>query len=228
MKKITLTLAVICSTLFAKSQIHNVDSLVATLNLTGEHDPEILADTLTSSFKTDSEKVRAIYYWIGHNIGYDCHAFHLAKSNYNYNELYDERDARTLSKRKGVCEDYAALFYSMCKEAGVKCVVLTGYGAYDLKAAISMNSDGVLNLTHAWDAVKINGTWRLVDPTWASGYCDENVTKFTRAFTYSWFMVPAKEFLLSHFPDDSQWELINTPLDLKSWIKFVKKSYSLN
>jgi len=227
MKRIMLTLFICCSG-FVYAQRSNVDSLVSTLDFTGEHDPYILADTLTTAFKTDSEKVRAIYYWIGHNIAYDCHAFHLAQSNFNYNELYDERDARTLSKRKGVCEDYAALFYSMCKEVGVTCVVITGYGAYDVKAAISMNSDGVLNLTHAWDAVKINGTWRLVDPTWSSGYCDENVTKFTKAFTYSWFMVSPKDFLVSHLPDDSEWQLIDTSYDLKGWIQFVKKSYGVN
>jgi len=227
MKRIMLTLFICCSC-FVYAQRSNVDSLVSTLDFTGEHDPYILADTLTTAFKTDSEKVRAIYYWIGHNIAYDCHNAHLLKSNYNYNELNDEQDARTLAKRKGICDDYSKLFFSMCKEAGIQCVIIDGYGTSDLNDALSLQGEDKSGLHHAWNAVKINGTWRLVDPTWGSGYCDKGMTKFTRSFNYTWFFANSKDFLVSHLPDDSQWELVDTPLDLKGWIQFVKKSYGVN
>src|ERR1041385_7795700 len=53
----------------------NVDSVVKAMKIKSTRDTFLLADTLTLRVSTDSEKVRAIYYWIAQNISYDWKAF---------------------------------------------------------------------------------------------------------------------------------------------------------
>jgi hypothetical protein len=52
---------------------------------------------------------------------------------------------------------------------------------------------------HAWNAVKIEGSWRLVDVTWAS-----QVTGVREGF----FMVPPEQFIETHYPSHSDWQLL--------------------
>ena len=63
--------------------------------------------------------------------------------------------AGALLKKTAVCSGYALLFYRMCKEAGVPVRYITGYG-------IDFNGIGA----HAWNLVKVNGSWYNMDVTW--------------------------------------------------------------
>ena len=60
----------------------SVDGYVLLLNTEGQKgkDIETLSHLLTDSFENDSEKVRAIFYWMTQNIGYDCKRFHENRS----------------------------------------------------------------------------------------------------------------------------------------------------
>ncbi len=51
----------------------------------------------------------------------------------------------------GVCASYSAAFKLLCDEAGLDCIVVTGYleGTY----------------SHAWNKVKIDGEWQIIDVT---------------------------------------------------------------
>ena len=58
-----------------------------------------------------------------------------------------------------VCEGYANTFQLLATKSGVTSVVITGNVTY---------SDGS-SIGHAWNQVKINGTWKTVDVTWNDG-----------------------------------------------------------
>ncbi len=62
---------------------------------------------------------------------------------------------------------------------------------------------------HAWNAVKINGDWKLIDVTWAAGAATGNPPKFEFNFNDKYFFTDPDVFFLNHFPDDKRWLLTN-------------------
>lgn len=79
--------------------------------------------------------------------------------------VYDSRDNMypdgliTLQgTRHAVCSNYADLYRTMCEAIGINCKLAEG---------ITPNPDtGEMNMSHAWDAVFIDGKVYYVDPTW--------------------------------------------------------------
>lgn len=69
---------------------------------------------------------------------------------FDYDYTYESYTAYDMLKSgKGVCYSFASLFYKLCKKAGIPCVIV----------------NGVTDSYHAWNYVKIKGTWKLVDVT---------------------------------------------------------------
>src|SRR6185369_3946517 len=65
-----------------------------------------LEDYIKANFKTDSDKVRAIFIWTASNIQYDIdNMFAL-----NFHEKREEKACKSLKSKKGICENYAAIF----------------------------------------------------------------------------------------------------------------------
>ena len=65
-----------------------------------------------------------------------------------------------LRRRKGVCENFAAIFNDICLKAGLTSFVVSGY---------TKQSGAVDKTGHSWCAVFINKNWYLCDPTWDEG-----------------------------------------------------------
>lgn len=182
---------------------------------------DTLAKKITASWRTDTEKVRAIFRWVTENIEYDTELYHdttgiyksiwqesLGSGHPNTTEDYNNRIVtRTLTTKKAVCDGYSRLFKTLCDKANINCEIITGY--------IHWSSDPIgeiTNRTHAWNAVYIDGAWKLIDATWASGYSDFAVTKFTKSYNDFFFFTDPVEFFNDHYPDDPKWSLLpNTP-----------------
>ena len=210
-------------------KLSKIDSIVDTMNLKTEYEPSELAYSITEPFKTDSEKVRAIYYWITQNISYDYKTF-LDKSFLRYDiygketeeEYYYRRICHTIRIKKGVCEDYALLFQFLCKSSKISCEYVAGYGL-----TVRPNNLLKLSLTedcadHAWNAVQINKKWYLIDVTFASGYIDLNKIKFVKHRNDRYYLTPPKIFILDHHPADPKWQLIEKPLNINDFINNAK------
>lgn len=81
--------------------------------------------------------------------------------------VIDEENIRShsvygaLVDHRCVCEGYGMTMQLLLNELGVDCVTLTGT-SYDASANQSRD-DAVL---HLWNAVKLDGEWYHVDPTW--------------------------------------------------------------
>ena len=125
---------------------------------------QAVADLLSSldlSSKTDYQKIKAIYDYICSNITYD------------YDNLYDDSYTVThssyaaLINKKAVCQGYASLFYRLALEAGIDARVISG------------DSGG----PHAWNIVKIEGSYYNLDSTWDAGNTE-----------YEYFLKNAKDF----------------------------------
>lgn len=172
-----------------------------------------LAKDVTEPYETPDEKIQAIYYWVTHNIRYDYKKYEKSKKKkskkkkHTKKELKEQEDKdiwNTLSNKKGICGDYTAVFKAMCEGIGIQCKVVTGYA----KGPTKISS---LGEKHAWNAVYVNDNWFLVDPTFGSGYVDdENNFKFL--FEPSYLFPNPDAFKMNHHPSQEKWQITDSPL----------------
>ena len=155
-----------------------------------------LSSYLVKPFKNEDEKFAAIYFWVGKNIRYDVSQIDNGRKYFSTKELVNE----ALRYKKGVCQHYSELFNDLCRLANLESYVLTGYGKEKGK---------VMKLAHAWNAIKIDRNWYLIDATWGSGYIKQG--KYKRDFQLKYFMVKPDTFILDHIPFDPMWQLLDFP-----------------
>lgn len=172
-----------------------------------------LAHKLTGPYKQDLLKARVIFSWLAFNIRYDYKKYkdpppkpHFRAGTRQELErqmaAWEEEEIRaTLRKKKGVCADYSRLFQKMCESAGLESVIIGG----DSRRRKGGGS-------HAWNAVKIDGRWLLLDATWAAGVIDSDDERFEWKFSPGFFDTPPALFILNHLPDDEKWQLLGKPL----------------
>ena len=171
---------------------------------------ESLAAYLVKPARNDREKARSIYRWITENIDYNVEGFFAR--NLSSMKLRD-----LLENRISVCSGYSDLFQSLASEAGLEAVKISGYGkGYGYQPG--KNFSGFAN--HAWNAVKINGSWYLIDCTWGAGFINED-GKYVREFDEHYFMTAPSEFIYDHFPENSRWQLLNNPLSKAEFEQLV-------
>jgi hypothetical protein len=155
------------------------------------------ASYINSNFDTENDKARAIFIWIVSNVEYDIDNMFAM----NFYEAKEEKIAKPLKTRKGICENYAALFTDICLKSGVKSFVIEGY----------TKQNGFADyIPHAWSAALIDSTWYLFDPTWASGYATNG--KFYKKLNNSYFKVNPSLFIKSHMPFDYLWQFLDNPI----------------
>jgi len=157
---------------------------------------------LISGLQTEHERVRVIYRWITDNITY----------SYS-NRTIDPN--KVLKKRKAVCIGYAVLFKEMLKNAGITSEIVTGYTKTEIKN-IGMK---LKKPDHAWNAVKINQEWYLIDVTWAAGHRDAKTKKFNKMHDPVNFLTPAETFVKKHLPVEEKWQLLAEPVKKKDFIR---------
>ena len=116
---------------------------------------------------------------------------------------YPPQDAETVFRtRLSVCAGYANLFHAMAQDAGLESRVVVGDTR---KPDGNISGEG-----HAWNAVRIDSKWYLVDVTWDAGYV--NGSEYTARYQTEYFMAPPEIFGLDHLPDEPQWQLRAQPI----------------
>lgn len=185
--------------------------------------PQALSAYLTANLTNDSLKVVNIYTWLIHNIRYDVKTYFDKTATW-------VSSRRVIKKRKGVCEHYARLFQELCRYNGIKSTYIAGY----VRGSDYQPDDQRYFAEHAWNTVKINGKWYLLDATWDSGYLGfrkksfwrgvltlfakpriSDRYKFVRAPDYKYFLSNPKKFVLSHLPLEPKWQLLPDPVTIK-------------
>ncbi|EAS19457.1 conserved hypothetical protein [Flavobacteria bacterium BBFL7] len=178
----------------AQSDFTEIDNRVANIGLS--HKDE-LAKKITSGFNTDLEKVRAIFVWITDNISYD---FELYESEKLQKEFYVSENNvidMTLERKKAICSGYSILFKKLCDDIKIECKIINGYSKQWLDSFVSKKVSD-----HAWNVVKIDEKWFLVDATWASK------NEYSKERDEFWFMTKPEHFVYSHFPENENWTLL--------------------
>lgn len=154
----------------------------------------------------DLEKVRLIYSWIAYHIKYDADAYNTG----HYGDLTPEG---VLKSKISVCFGYSSLFQAMAVTAGLEGRQISGFAkGYGYQTGRGFPKEP----NHAWNAVKINGVWKLFDVTWGSGYGqDQNgaLVSYARFDDY-WFDTDPAEFIFNHYPENTDNQFIIPKIDL--------------
>ncbi|MEB3312021.1 MAG: transglutaminase domain-containing protein [Snowella sp.] len=193
-KRVTNPVAGYAETL-ALPNAEQLDRQAASIQYTGNSVKE-LAAILNGYATTEAEKARLIYAWIGHHVAYDVQAV-----------LQDRRGNLSpkgvLSSRLTICSGYANLYQALAQEMGLEAVIIEGYAK---GSSYFVGEDRDIN--HAWNGVKVNGGWYLVDVTWGAGTIDNQ--QFKAKYNPYYFATLPDELIYSHFPVESQWQLLPT------------------
>ncbi len=163
------------------------------------HSTKAIAAYLQKKNLTQHGKLSAIYNWVVTNIRYDTDSM----LPINWSLDHADKVAATLRRRKGVCENFAALFTDIAVKAGFPSFVVSGY---------TRQGGTVNNAGHSWSAVMLEGHWYLCDPTWDIGGRGNN----------TYFLLSPNIFIQTHLPFDPLWQLLERPVTNDQF----KKGYS--
>ncbi|RXM29405.1 Kyphoscoliosis peptidase [Acipenser ruthenus] len=161
---------------------------------------------VTQGAQSELERVRAIWIWLCHNIQYDVSGY------LGLSEKMCSPD-QVIQAGKGMCCGYSRICLEMCREVGIKCMEVSGYGkgiGYRLGQSYQNKKSN-----HMWNAVQLGGHWYLLDSCWGAGTVDiESMT----------FIQRPEDFIDSHCPDDPQWQLMNSTVSLAQFQQRVFKT----
>ncbi|MEI6427000.1 MAG: transglutaminase domain-containing protein [Pseudanabaena sp. ELA607] len=158
-----------------------------------------LANFFKQYAKTDAEKARIIYTWIARNIAYDAPAFQKRQNSYYSPE-------EVLQHRLAVCAGYANLYQALGKAMGLEVVTVQGFAK-----GVDADESTSERPNHAWNAVKIDGSWYLVDVTWGAGSLHNG--RFQRQFKPIYFATQPSQLIYTHRPQLDLWQMLREPYD---------------
>ena len=175
---------------------------------------EDLAHKIENDFSSDLNKVRAAFFWLTKNIRYNLQEYYNPRQRkYQFRYKSEEEKAQKLQAIKdqlvnnafrtkmGVCEEYAQSFKKICDLLNIDSQVIKGNVRSNANEIGQIES----STNHAWNAVKINGYWIILDATWAAGY--EYNGRWIRKFNNYFFNMPKDKIFKTHLPEDQLWVL---------------------
>lgn len=173
---------------------------------------EDLANQIEKDFSSDANKSRAAFFWLTKNIRYNLREFYNpSKRNYSFRYSSEEEKieklqafkddlvVETFKNKIGVCEEYAQSFKKICDLLAIESEVIKGNvrNTADEIGQISNTTN------HAWNAVKIDEKWIILDATWAAG--SETNGKWIRNFDDYFYDIPTHKIFKTHYPEDKIW-----------------------
>lgn len=180
-----------------KTAYTDIDNKISKIPVELSSSTTEIAKFISDSFKTDTEKIRAVFYWTATNISYDV------PNMFEPNQLQSsqEKIENTLKTKKGVCIHYAEVFNDISNKIGIKCQIIQGYTKQNGKVA---------NLSHAWCAAQIENKWFVFDPTWGAGGVTNG--KFVKKLNNAYFKAEPSKIIATHMPFDYLWQFLNYPI----------------
>lgn len=154
------------------------------------------------------EKAYIIFYWLHENIEYDIVGLKTGKAEHRPVEIY------TIGKC--VCMGYSILFEFIGDQLGLKVYYITG---------VALNTDYEDKYErHAWNVLEVNKIYYIIDSTWGSGYATDD--KYTKKLKEFYFCSNPEYFIFTHFPIESKWQLLKSPIKSEDFEKMIKIRYN--
>lgn len=162
-----------------------------------------IASFIQEKFSSDSNKLRAIYFFTANHIDYDVDNMFAV----NFNETTESKIEKALSQRTGVCMHYAEVFNALANQLGFESYVVEGMTKQNGQ------TDG---MAHAWNATKLDGKWYLFDATWGSGSISQG--KFIKKLDNQYYKVKPEKLAKTHYPFDYIWQFTHQPLKANDFL----------
>jgi hypothetical protein len=147
---------------FGQIAMHSIDSTLLPL-----------AKNITASVHSDSDKVVAIYQWMFKNLEYDFESIVNERKGLPDPDSF-QQPAIAIRRKKAVCDGYAQIFRDLCLLNDIFATCIVGYTAFN-------DLTDSAQVLHAWNAVRVNQNWYLMDVCWEDAELDFQAKKATWA-----------------------------------------------
>ena len=161
-----------------------------------------IAAYINSHYHTGEQKVEAIYSWLTANIKYDSDSIHYVILD----EDNDQRVSYALRRKRGVCENFAAIFTDLCTQCGITSFAVEGF---------TRQGGSLDRAPHVWCVALVNYEWGLYDPTWDAGL----VGSMNFDPRYKYFKIPPEAFIQTHLPFDPIFQLLHYPFTYNDFVR---------
>lgn len=170
---------------------------------------------LATRFADKRRLVKAIHDYVALRLTYDKATLALYEQK-RYAEAPKQEAEVVFASRTAVCAGYARLVVAIGKAAGLEVAYVTGYARDAEQLSVSgTDATALASLEgglHAWNAVKIDGTWMLLDVTWDDNDPGEPIES-------EFLLTPPAWFGYQHLPEDPAWQLVAAPLSPGEFIR---------
>ncbi|XP_060564689.1 lim and transglutaminase domain protein ltd-1-like [Ruditapes philippinarum] len=171
-------------------------------------------------------KARAIIKWISQQIS--------TKVNDGY--AGTETPGGLINLLKGKRIKYSNCFARLCRQAGLKCVIITG-----LCKTSSYQPGDKWAYQMTWNAVEVENGWQIVHPYWIcnpvgnhkqdywikNDGADLGVNANFETFQERYFMPKPEEFVYECWAYKTEWQLIGSNANVKDSNEFLEMPYFL-
>lgn len=130
---------------------------------------------------------RLAFRWVTAKIIYDLDAFFR-------HEMPAFEPKVVFTRRKATCMGMSAIYAAICAEMGLECQMVSG----------NIKSIGQAQ-GHAWNAIRLDGTWHIVDTTWGSGAIVQRAWK--PWYQTGYYCADPEILRTSHFAMEKRWNL---------------------
>ncbi len=188
----------------AQNSFPQNDNVYISIPASATNSSEDIAGYMNKHFDSDSKKVAAIYKWVTTNIKYDADSIHYVILD----EDAEERVDFALRRKKGVCENFAAIFNDLCSKCGIPSFYVEGF---------TKQLGSIDRSPHVWCAAFVDGSWNFYDPTWDAGYITSG--NFINNIQTKYFNISPIDFIQTHLPFDPLFQFLNYPVSYKEFVK---------
>ncbi len=172
--------------------------------------PEAVGKYLAARVTDQKRLAKALHDYVVLRMTYDEATFQLRGED-RYTKRPSQKAEDVFVARTAVCEGYARLLVALGEAAGIETAYITGYvRTSERRIDDSASEEAVKSVLegylHAWNAMKIDGTWVFVDATW-----DDPVGNDKSDVESTYLFTPPALFRMDHLPELPAWQL-TTPI----------------
>ena len=161
--------------------------------------------TVALAYDDDYSKVCYVHDYLVNHIEYDTDAAKLNKESDSFG--YANSAFGALVMHRATCAGYAKAFKLVLDRLGIPCIVVTGEATE----------------SHAWNCVKIDGGWYLIDLTWDD---PDSAKDSVDGVLHNYFCITGERMAKDHTPDTSLFTFPECTDDKYDW--FVYNGYEMD
>ena len=192
-----------------KEVIDNMSYREAINSWQGKHLQDIVKLILdVSAGQNLIDRAWMVFYWVSQNIEYDTEAY--------FNGHNRRQTAKDIfANRKGVCDAFGTIFETLCSSVQIECKKISGYAK---GYGFQIGQKSIARADHAWNVIRLERHWYLVDSTWGTGYLDKNRCNQKKLDPF-YFLVRPEQMIYRHLPLDPQWQLLKCSISMNAFLR---------